>query len=160
MSVPEAVAVIGGRSKIPLLTLENGSPLDLNYGKGQWLRRGKDGTVITYGSMVYRAVAVAEELEKEGISIGVINMPTPCDLDVDIICEAAKTGAIVTYEDHNVKSGIGGGVAKTICENGLSCKMKCLGVTQYGLSMPPQALYKIQGLDEESLKNEIINLIK
>ena len=157
MSVPYPVAVIGGRSKMPILTDAEGNALTFTYGKGQWLRRGGQATIITYGNMAHRAVKASDELKAEGIEVGVLNCPTPCDLDVDAISDAAKTGLIVTYEDHNVKTGISGEVARILC--GTSFQLKALGVHQYGASTIPENLYKEQGIDVESLKNTIkINL--
>ncbi len=151
MSVPYPVAVIGGRSKMPVLTDANGEPLTFTYQKGQWLRKGNQATIITYGNMAHRAVQAADELQKDGIGVSVLNCSTPCDLDTDAILEASKTGLVITYEDHNVKTGISGEVARILC--GTACKLKTLGVYQYGSSTTPDNLYKEQGLDVESLKN-------
>ncbi|MBO5407944.1 MAG: transketolase [Clostridia bacterium] len=151
MSVPYPVAVIGGRSKLPILTDAEGNPLTFTYGKGQWLRTGKQATVITYGNMAHRAVQASDELKQEGIEVGILNCATPCDLDADAILEAAKTGLVITYEDHNVKTGISGEVARILC--GTSCNLKTLGVHKYGSSTSPDNLYQEQGIDVESLKN-------
>lgn len=157
MSVPYPVAVIGGRSKMPVLKDESGKSLGFCYGKGQWLRRGTHGVIITYGNMVHRAVKAADELKAEGIEIGVLNCPTPCELDSEAIIKAAETGLIITYEDHNVKTGISGDVAKIIC--GTPCKLKTLGVWKYGSSTTPENLYREQGIDYENLKNNIKEML-
>ena len=83
--------------------------------------------------------------------MGILNCATPCDLDADAILEAAKTGLVITYEDHNVKTGISGEVARILC--GTSCNLKTLGVHKYGSSTSPDNLYQEQGIDVESLKN-------
>lgn len=158
MSVPYPVAVIGGRSKLPILTDANGNNLAFTYGKGQWLRKGVQATVITYGNMVHRAIQAADELKAEGIEVSVLNCSTPCDLDTNAILEAAKTGLVITYEDHNVKTGISGEVARILC--GTCCKLKTLGVHKYGSSTAPDNLYKEQGLDVESLKNTVKTNLK
>lgn len=158
MSVPNPVAVIGGRSKLPILTDANGDALSFTYGKGQWLRTGEQGVIITYGNMVHRAIKAVDELKAEGINVGVLNCSTPCDLDTDAILEAAKTGLLITYEDHNVKTGISGEVARIIC--GTSCKLQCLGVSKYGSSTSPENLYKEQGIDVEGLKNTVKSNLK
>jgi len=58
-----------GRSKIPVITKENGEIyFDQNYnfqfGKADLIREGKDGYILTYGCMVYRAVEISEKLKK------------------------------------------------------------------------------------------------
>ena len=158
MSIAYPVAIIGGRSKMPVLTDENGNTLDFVYGKGQWLRRGDKATIITYGNMAHRAVKAADELNEEGISVGVLNCVTPCELDEDAVLQAAKSGLVITYEDHNVKTGISGEVARILCST--SCKLQTLGVTKYGSSTTPDNLYKEQGLDEQSLKNIVKTNLK
>lgn len=155
LSVPESVAIIGGRSKMPVLKDENGNPLSFEYGKGQWLKKGKDASVITYGNMTSKALLASEELEKYGISIGVLNLPTPLCLDEEMVLEASKTGLVITYEDHNVKTGIGGDIAKIILKNKSDCRLVNLGVTGYGSSASPDRLYEIQKIDAKSLIKEI-----
>ena len=158
MSVDKAVAIVGGRSKMPVLSYEDGTPLDFEYGKADWLMRGKDGVIVTYGNMVYRALRIAQDLKEQGVEIGVLNVSAPIDIDKEQIMEAAKTGLIITYEDHNVRNGIGSYVARILCENDIHCKLLCKGVTKYGSSMSPDKLYAEQGLDEESMKQVILKL--
>ena len=155
MSVEKPVAIIAGRSKMPILSYENGAPLDFAYGKAQWLRDGRDAVIVTYGNMVHRALWVAEALKCDGLEIGVLNVSTPADLDGEQILQAAKTGLIITYEDHNVRTGVGNGVARILCESDVKCRLLCKGVSKYGSSMSPNDLYKEQGLDEESVRKEI-----
>lgn len=158
ISVDKAVAIIGGRSKVPVLCDEHGNKLDFDYGKAQWLKRGKDGVILSYGNMVHRAVTVAEKLAENGLDIGVLNISTPLDFDEKEVLEAAKTGLIVTYEDHNVRNGMGSHIARFLCENGVHCTFLAKGVSQYGSSMPPDRLYEDQRLDEESMVSDILKI--
>lgn len=155
LSVPESVAIIGGRSKMPVLKDCEGETLSFEYGKGQWLKKGKEGVIITYGNMTHRALCAAEELEKDGISIGVLNLPTPLCPDEEMVLEASKTGLVITYEDHNVKTGIGGDIAKIILKNKSDCRLVNLGVTGYGSSASPDRLYEMQKIDAKSLIKQI-----
>lgn len=155
LSVPESVAIIGGRSKMPVLKDYNGEILSFEYGKAQWLKKGKEGVIITYGNMTHRALCAAEELEKDGISIGVLNLPTPLCPDEEMVLEASKTGLVITYEDHNVKTGIGGDIAKIILKNKSDCRLVILGVTGYGSSASPDRLYEMQKIDAKSLIKQI-----
>lgn len=159
MSVSSPVAVIAGRSKMPVLTSENGAPLTFEYGKCQWLRHGEACAVITYGNMVHRALEAYELLLKDGIRIGVLNIASPLDFDEASILEAAKTGIVITYEDHNVKSGISGAVARVICENGGNCRLKAMGIEHYGSSSSPDNLYREQGLDANALIGKIKEML-
>ena len=159
LSVPHPVAVIGGRSKLPILSDEKGGALGFRYGKADWLCRGADAVVITYGNLVHRALAAARTLKEQGIAVGVLNMPTPLHLDADAVAMAAETGLVFTYEDHNVASGIAGGVARLLCERGIRCRFYALGVTHYGSSTAPDTLYAEQGLGVNNLVDTIKNNI-
>src|SRR3990167_6569675 len=84
------------RDKTPVITTEN-SPFEI--GKAEVLMQGKDVTIIACGQMVYMALKVARELEKDNISVRVINNHTIKPLDSKTILNAAEeTGAIVTCE--------------------------------------------------------------
>ena len=158
LATPHPVAVIGGRSKLPILADKEGTTLGFVYGKGDWLREGADGVIVAYGNLVHHAVRAADALAEKGVRIGVLNMATPAALDEEALKQAATTGLIVTYEDHNVQTGIAGGVARLLCENGIACRLVAKGVSHYGASMSPDRLYEEQGLDEASLINEILNI--
>lgn len=86
-------------------------------GKGNVLRDGKDITLISSGYLLKDAWAAADELEKEGISVRLIDMFTWKPIDKDLITESAKkTGAMVTVENHNVVGGLGSAVAEALAE--------------------------------------------
>ena len=87
-------------------------------GKGIWIREGSDVTLIANGAMLGRAVQGAEMLQEKKISAGVLELHTLKPLDVEAICQAAaRTGAIVTAEEHTIIGGLGGAVAETLSLN-------------------------------------------
>ena len=95
---------------------EEGSSFEI--GKGVQIREGKDATIFATGIMVDEALKAAEELEKEGIYIRVVNIFTLKPIDKEIIIKCAKdTGAIVTAENHNIINGLGSAVAEVLVEN-------------------------------------------
>ena len=82
-------------------------------GKGALLRPGTDVTVVAVGMMVQMALAAAEQLAGEGLSVRVIDMHTIKPLDTDILLRAAKeTGCLVTTEEANIVGGLGSAVAE------------------------------------------------
>lgn len=86
-------------------------------GKGKVLREGTDVTLIASGIGVYDAIEAAEILEKEHISAEVIDMFTVKPLDEDlVVASAAKTGHVVTVENHNRIGGLGSAVAEVLSE--------------------------------------------
>ena len=101
-----------GRGKIPIITTEK-TPFVI--GRSETYKFGKDVTVIACGPLVYESLIAANELEKEGISVRVINMHTIKPIDREAIIKAAKeTGAIVTAEEHQVHGGLGSAVAEVV----------------------------------------------
>lgn len=153
-----------GRSRIPVILDKEGRPLFggnyvFQYGKADWVRKGKDATIITMGHMVYRAVKAYEILLQEGLEVGVLNVSCPFDLDEEALREAKDTGVIVTYEDHNVYSGLGVLVASFLFERGWTCRFAKLGVTQYAGSGDPDSLFKLLGLSVEHLVAKVKELV-
>ena len=69
-------------------------------------KEGKDVAIIATGIMVHEALQAAQKLEAEGISVAVIDPFTIKPLDAELIRNyAAKTGCVVTAENHNKQSG-------------------------------------------------------
>jgi len=74
----------------------------LPFGKARIVREGTDLTIVTYGMMVHKAANVARQLEKEGVTVEIIDLRTLLPLDMDTVLESVhKTNrALVLYEDH------------------------------------------------------------
>ena len=65
-------------------------------------REGTDVTVISYGLTLHFALKAAEQLEKEGISVHVLDLRTLRPLDKEAILEAtAKTGKVLIVHEDN-----------------------------------------------------------
>ena len=74
-------------------------------------------TLISNGTVLWRALVAAEHLEAEGIEARVLSMPTVNPLDVDaVVAAAAETGGIVTAEEATTAGGLGGAVAETLAQ--------------------------------------------
>jgi transketolase len=161
---PTIVAM--GRSKLHPIANEDGEPAfggGFKFEPGVWheLRGGDDITVIAYGPMVYRAVNVSDQLRDEGIDVRVINASSLKPIDEQAILRAAdETGKIVTYEDHNVHTGLGAMVCKTLGSNGVAAKVIRMGVSKYGTSGNPDDLFAEQGLAPTDLADRIRNAAK
>jgi pyruvate/2-oxoglutarate/acetoin dehydrogenase E1 component len=87
------------------------------FGKGVIRREGRDITVIATGYLVAVALEVAEEAEKEGISIEVLDPRTLLPLDTELIKESvAKTGRVIIVDDSNKTCGVAGEISAMIGE--------------------------------------------
>jgi transketolase len=102
------------RMPVPAIERKNAK---FEIGKSELLREGRDLAIIANGVMVHRALAAAEALASEGIEARVINMSTVNPLDDAAIIEAARTGAILTVEEHSVRGGLGGAVTEVVTAN-------------------------------------------
>jgi 2-oxoisovalerate dehydrogenase E1 component len=74
----------------------------LPFGKARVVREGSDMTIITYGMMVHKSTNAARVLEKEGISVEIIDLRTLLPVDMDtVLASVSKTNkALVVHEDH------------------------------------------------------------
>jgi transketolase len=95
---------------------ESGSTFEI--GKGALLCDGGDVTLFASGIMVAEALEAAKLLGGQGVSARVVNLFTWKPIDTELILEsAAKTGAVVTCENHNVVGGLGSAVAETLVKS-------------------------------------------
>ncbi len=86
-------------------------------GKGIVRRQGKDVTIVGKLLTMYRALAAAEELAKEGIEAEVIDPRTLAPLDKELILESVrKTGRLVVVEEDNLTGGWAGEIAAIVAE--------------------------------------------
>ena len=139
-----------GRLAVPRIFDES---YKFELGKAVTLREGSDVTIIATGLMVNEAIEAAKALADEGISAEVINIHTIKPLDKEaIIRSAAKTGAVVTAEEHSIIGGLGGAVAEALCESGKPVPVVRLGVNDvFGRSGPALELLHIYGLDAQNI---------
>ena len=139
-----------GRLAVPRIFDES---YKFELGKAVTLREGSDVTIIATGLMVNEAIEAAKALADEGISAEVINIHTIKPLDKEaVIRSAAKTGAVVTAEEHSIIGGLGGAVAEALCESGKPVPVVRLGVNDvFGRSGPAVELLHIYGLDAQNI---------
>ena len=145
-----------GRSKMPTVTAEDGSPVfagnyEFQYGKATFVREGRDVCIIAMGPMVGRALIVHDLLGKKGISAGVLNMSSPTAPDSAALRKAAQAKVVAAYEDHNVRTGLAAVVSEFFAQEGLSACFLRFGITRYASSGTPEELLKLQGIDPETV---------
>jgi 2-oxoisovalerate dehydrogenase E1 component beta subunit len=77
-------------------------------GKAAVRRQGKDLTIITYGAMVYTALEAAEEMQRDGVSIEVIDMRSILPFDEEAMIESvAKTNRCIVLYEATLTGGVG-----------------------------------------------------
>jgi transketolase len=102
----------------PLPQIFSEERYQFHLGKGVNLKSGTDVTIVSTGTQTSRALAAAEQLEQEGISVSVLHLPAIKPIDKEAILEAAEsTGLLITAEEHNVYGGLGSAVAEVLVEH-------------------------------------------
>ncbi len=149
-----------GEGFVPIV---NEDDYEFEIGKGIKKRDGKDVLIIANGTMVNQSLKVAKELsEQNGIEVAIINMHTVKPLDTQIIDDNIKDKKlIVSIEEGQINGGLGSAVAEYVASIGCAFKMIRLGINDV---FPHAGSYNYLleqcGLDTESIKSKIINLIK
>lgn len=134
-----------GRPKWPVFIP---AELPFEIGKAQVLVQGNDVTLIACGHLVWRALQAAEQLAAEGISAEVINMHTIKPLDTDaVLSSVARTGCVVTCEEHNRFGGLGDAIAQTLTANTPRPQEFVAVNDSFGESGTPDELLTKYGLD-------------
>ena len=148
-----------GRLAVPVIN--DNADYKFEIGKAITLREGTDVTIIATGLEVSESLAAAEKLAADGISAEVINMHTIKPLDeAAVVAAAAKTGKIVTVEEHSVIGGLGSAVCDVVAEKAPAKVMK-IGVNDtFGESGPAVELIKKYGLDADSIYAKVKEFVK
>ncbi|MEA2037204.1 MAG: transketolase [Nanoarchaeota archaeon] len=153
-----------GRSKVPVITKQGTDEpfFDGNYKfnpkKFDMLRNyGNEAVIVTYGTPTWRAVNAAEMLNEQGIGIKVINVSTPKEIPDGLAEIASGAKMIVTFEDHNVETGIKKELDSALDDYnviaGVAPKYKKanVGMRSYSRSAPSEQLYNHFGIHEGHL---------
>ena len=133
---------------------------EIEIGKGQQLKSGKDIAVLTLGPIGNVAMqAIAEAEAESGKSIAHYDLRFLKPLDEKILDEIGQNfKAIVTIEDGVLKGGMGSAVLEFMADQGYSPSVRRIGLpdsfVQHGT---PQELYRICGMDVESIKNVLLS---
>ena len=92
----------------------------IDLGKADVKREGTDLSIITYGAMVHESLKAAEELEKEGHSVEVIDLRTIQPLDIEtIIASVEKTNRAIVVQEAQKQAGVAAQVVAEINERAI-----------------------------------------
>ncbi len=130
-------------------------------GQANELMHGDDITIIACGEMTYPALQAAKMLQKENISVRVLDSPSISPIDENSIIKAAKeTKAILTIEEHCVNNGLGSAVSSLLSEQ-YPVPMKIMGLPYEilinGSSEEVKDEYK---LNTEGIIDNVYSLLK
>ena len=143
-----------GRPAVPIFMPED---QEFIIGKAIQLTEGKDVTIVATGHLVWEALQASEKLESIGISAEVINIHTIKPLDEEAILKSvAKTGCIVSAEEHNILGGLGESVSRVLVHNNPIPQEFVAVNDTFGESATPAQLMEKYGLTD----NDIVNAAK
>ncbi len=135
---------------------------DIEIGKAQVLREGKDLTIAATGIMTTYAMEVAEQLAEEGIECSVLNYHTIKPFDEETLIQyVSKTGNLLTVEEHNIIGGFG-----ESCKSALFGKVNHIAYDyvavddKFGETGVRASLFPIYGLDNETIYRKAKALVK
>ncbi|MEU4217419.1 transketolase C-terminal domain-containing protein [Actinoplanes sp. NPDC026623] len=129
-------------------------------GKAITVRDGNDITIISNGTVLWRALAAAEQLAEDGINARVLSMPTVKPLDVDAVIAAAReTAGIVTAEEATVVGGLGGAVAETVVKHHPT-RVQILGVPEFAPTGSAAFLLDRYGMSPEGIADNARVLVR
>lgn len=156
----EGVHYVRGNRKPVRNVYKKGSTFKL--GKGNVIKKGSDVLLIVAGQLVSDAMDAAEALEKDGISIEVIDMFTIKPIDAALILKAVVgKKAVITFENHSITGGLGSAVAEVLADKGVGIPLKRMGVNeQFGQVGTPDFLQKEFNLTAADVVKTIKGMMK
>jgi len=147
-----------GRPVIPIFTDPDQK---FEIGKAWMVNEGKDVTIVATGHLVWEAIQAGEILEGMGIDAEIINIHTIKPLDEEAILKSiAKTGCIVTAEEHNRFGGLGDSVAQLLVTKQLVPQEYVAVNDTFGESGKPADLMKKYGLDAEHVVKAVQKVLE
>ena len=125
-----------GREEVP------DSDYTVPFGKARQVREGGDVTLIAWSAAVEMCLEAADELQREGISAGVLDLRTLVPLDVDgLVSEVSRTGRAVVVHEAPLSAGFGAEVVATLQEEAFySLDAPIRRVTAWDTPYPPASL--------------------
>ena len=146
-----------GRPSVPIFTPEEAK---FQIGKADVLVTGTDVSIIACGHLVWKALEAQIQLSQQGISAEVINMHTIKPLDEQaILASVAKTGCVVTAEEHMKHGGLGDAVAQVLAINHPAPQKYVAVNDTFGESGTPNELLKKYGLETENIVAAALDVI-
>jgi len=146
-----------GRPVVPIFT---DADQKFEIGKAWMVNEGKDVTIIATGHLVWEAIQAGEKLAELGIDAEIINIHTIKPLDADAVLKSvAKTGCVVTAEEHNRLGGLGDSIAQLLAVNNPTPQEYVAVDDSFGESGTPAQLMTKYGLDAEHIVKAVQKVI-
>lgn len=138
-------------------------PYIIPFGKADIKREGKHVTVVATSLMVHKAINAAQRLEKEGISLEIVDPRTIVPLDKKTILESVKkTSKLVIVDEDYERCGFASEIAAMVAEEGLfylDSPIKRVATPNVPIPYSP-ALEKVVIPDEDRIIKTVKQIVK
>jgi transketolase len=130
-------------------------------GKIRNLRHGDDLTIAVCGVPTFMAIEAADRLEKQGVSVDLLEVSTIKPIDVEALTESARrTQKVLTVEEHTVVGGLGSAVAEVLAQHAPS-RMRMIGIQDtFTESGDWMGLMRKHGISTENIESVAIQLVR
>nr|WP_322624673.1 transketolase C-terminal domain-containing protein [uncultured Flavobacterium sp.] len=146
-----------GRPVVPIFTDPDQK---FEIGKAWMVNEGADVSIFATGHLVWEAIQAGEKLAELGIDAEIINIHTIKPLDAEAVLKsAAKTGCVVTAEEHNRLGGLGDSIAQLLATNNPVPQEYVAVNDSFGESGTPAQLMTKYGLDAEHIVKAVQKVI-
>ena len=93
---------------------------DVELGKAEVIRWGRDGNILALGALLPEAVQAASQLQEDGLDVGVVNARFVKPVDTEMVVQAAESGFVITLEENAAMGGFGSAVLEAANAAGVS----------------------------------------
>lgn len=147
-----------GRPVVPVFT---DADQKFEIGKAWMVNEGADVSIFATGHLVWEAIQAGEKLAELGIDAEIINIHTIKPLDEEAVLKSvAKTGCVVTAEEHNRIGGLGDSIAQVLAKYHPAPQEYVAVDDSFGESGKPADLMKKYGLSAENIVEKVQQVIK
>lgn len=156
--------VFSTRSATPLILDSAGEPFfgdDYAFapGKDEIVREGEDGTIVSYGEMLYRCLDVVERLRSDGLQVGLVNKPSLNVVDEASLETLGRSPFVLVVETQNAKTGLGARMGTWLLERGFHPVFAHMGSTREGSGGLSEQIPS-QGLGAEAIAETVGKLVE
>lgn len=147
------------REKTPVMTTAK-TPFEIGKSVIMYEAKNSQASIIACGPLLYNALRAAHVLAEDGVLVTVINNHSIKPLDeAGLLLSVAKTGAVVTVEEHQIAGGMGSAVAELLAKKH-PVPIEFVGVKDlFGQSGSPDELIEHYGMGVQSIKEAVIKVI-
>ncbi len=160
---PGNYAVMMGRAKIPMIAAEDGSAYfgdgyTYRYGRMEFVRPRGEVALVSAGNMAPYAQSAWEQMGEHRDHVALVVISDWSDVHAEDIHRLGTFRHLVTLEDHNVKTGLGMHLTAVLQDHQFATPVTRLGVKEYASSGTPDDLYRLLGLDPDSVARRLTEI--